>query len=132
MLNFRAESTDRDVIELLIEQINSEIVIRQNNVLELWSLFDFLMPGLLGTERQFTARYSRPILAARDPRAAPHHLQAGALACEALHRQVILTASCTLTLAPTPTPAAHPRRDLQQITYTFRMFSVSRLVRIYE
>ncbi|XP_039754002.1 TATA-binding protein-associated factor 172 [Pararge aegeria] len=61
----------------------------QNNVLELWSLFDFLMPGLLGTERQFTARYSRPILAARDPRAPPHHLQAGALACEALHRQVL-------------------------------------------
>ncbi|RWW27197.1 hypothetical protein BHE74_00003048, partial [Ensete ventricosum] len=24
----------------------------QNNVLELWSLFDFLMPGFLGTERQ--------------------------------------------------------------------------------
>ncbi|CAG9584894.1 unnamed protein product [Danaus chrysippus] len=61
----------------------------QNNVLELWSLFDFLMPGLLGSERQFTARYSRPLLAARDPRASPHHLQAGALACEALHRQVL-------------------------------------------
>ncbi|KPJ12691.1 TATA-binding protein-associated factor 172 [Papilio machaon] len=61
----------------------------QNNVLELWSLFDFLMPGLLGTERQFTARYSRPILAARDPKATPHQLQAGALACEALHRQVL-------------------------------------------
>ncbi|CAH0750596.1 unnamed protein product [Diatraea saccharalis] len=61
----------------------------QNNVLELWSLFDFLMPGLLGTERQFTARYSRPILAARDPRANPAQLQAGALACEALHRQVL-------------------------------------------
>lgn len=40
----------------------------QNNVLELWSLFDFLMPGFLGTEKQFTARYSRPILASRDPR----------------------------------------------------------------
>ncbi|XP_060802750.1 TATA-binding protein-associated factor 172 [Amyelois transitella] len=61
----------------------------QNNVLELWSLFDFLMPGLLGTERQFTARYSRPILAAREPKATPHQLQAGALACEALHRQVL-------------------------------------------
>ncbi|XP_030026584.2 TATA-binding protein-associated factor 172 isoform X2 [Manduca sexta] len=61
----------------------------QNNVLELWSLFDFLMPGLLGTERQFTARYSRPILAARDPKATPHQLQAGALACEQLHRQVL-------------------------------------------
>ncbi|XP_073944853.1 histone acetyltransferase 1 [Choristoneura fumiferana] len=61
----------------------------QNNVLELWSLFDFLMPGLLGTERQFTARYSRPILAARDPKATPPQLQAGALAVEALHRQVL-------------------------------------------
>ncbi|CAK1547449.1 unnamed protein product [Leptosia nina] len=61
----------------------------QNNVLELWSLFDFLMPGLLGTSRQFTARYSRPILLSRDPKAAPHHLQAGALACEQLHRQVL-------------------------------------------
>ncbi|XP_050684364.1 TATA-binding protein-associated factor 172 [Leptidea sinapis] len=47
------------------------------------------MPGLLGSERQFTARYSRPILAARDPKATPHHLQAGARACEALHRQVL-------------------------------------------
>ncbi|XP_063534218.1 TATA-binding protein-associated factor 172 [Cydia strobilella] len=61
----------------------------QNNVLELWSLFDFLMPGLLGTERQFTARYSRPILLARDAKATPLQLQAGALACEALHRQVL-------------------------------------------
>ncbi|XP_077293659.1 histone acetyltransferase 1 isoform X2 [Arctopsyche grandis] len=61
----------------------------QNNVLELWSLFDFLMPGLLGTERQFTARYSKPILAARDQRATPLHLEAGALAMEALHRQVL-------------------------------------------
>lgn len=70
----------------------------QNNVLELWSLFDFLMPGLLGTERQFTARYSRPILAARDAKATPHQLQAGALACEALHRQV------TYYYAPYPLP----------------------------
>jgi TATA-binding protein-associated factor len=29
----------------------------QNNVLELWSLFDFLMPGFLGTEVQFNKLY---------------------------------------------------------------------------
>lgn len=46
------------------------------------------MPGLLGTERQFTARYSKPILAARDQRATSQHLEGGALAMEALHRQV--------------------------------------------
>lgn len=61
----------------------------QNNVLELWSLFDFLMPGFLGTEKQFTARYSRPILASRDPKCSPKEQEAGALAMEALHRQVI-------------------------------------------
>ena len=33
----------------------------QNNVAELWSLFDFLMPGLLGSERQFSARYGRTL-----------------------------------------------------------------------
>lgn len=49
----------------------------QNNVLELWSLFDFLMPSFLGTERQFTARYSRPILASRDPKSSPKEQEAG-------------------------------------------------------
>jgi SNF2 family DNA or RNA helicase len=49
----------------------------QNNVLELWSLFDFLMPGFLGTEKQFTARYSRPILASRDPKSSPKEQEAG-------------------------------------------------------
>ncbi|XP_050515682.1 TATA-binding protein-associated factor 172 isoform X1 [Diabrotica virgifera virgifera] len=61
----------------------------QNNVLELWSLFDFLMPGFLGTEKQFTARYSRPILASRDPKCSPKEQEAGVLAMEALHRQVL-------------------------------------------
>lgn len=61
----------------------------QNNVLELWSLFDFLMPGFLGTEKQFTARYSRPILASRDPKSSHSEQEAGVLAMEALHRQVL-------------------------------------------
>ena len=29
----------------------------QSNVLELWSLFDFLMPGFLGSEKQFQSRF---------------------------------------------------------------------------
>ncbi|XP_058174842.1 TATA-binding protein-associated factor 172 [Anopheles ziemanni] len=61
----------------------------QNNVLELWSLFDFLMPGFLGTEKQFSMRFSRPILASRDPKSSPKEQEAGALAMEALHRQVL-------------------------------------------
>uniref|UniRef100_A0A0A1WE77 TATA-binding protein-associated factor 172 n=1 Tax=Zeugodacus cucurbitae TaxID=28588 RepID=A0A0A1WE77_ZEUCU len=61
----------------------------QNNVLELWSLFDFLMPGFLGTEKQFIARYSRPILASRDSKSSSKEQEAGVLAMEALHRQVL-------------------------------------------
>lgn len=61
----------------------------QNNVLELWSLFDFLMPGFLGTEKQFTARFSRPILASRDPKSSAKEQEAGAIAMESLHRQVL-------------------------------------------
>jgi len=41
----------------------------QNNVLELWSIFDFLMPGFLGTEKQFNQQYSKPITKMRDAKA---------------------------------------------------------------
>ena len=61
----------------------------QNNVLELWSLFDFLMPGFLGTERQFMARYSRPILQSREAKSSSKEQEAGVLAMESLHRQVL-------------------------------------------
>ncbi|KAA8528192.1 hypothetical protein F0562_035557 [Nyssa sinensis] len=61
----------------------------QNNVLDLWSLFDFLMPGFLGTERQFQATYGKPLLAARDSKCSARDAEAGALAMEALHKQVM-------------------------------------------
>ncbi|KAF9001878.1 SNF2 superfamily chromatin remodeling protein [Cyathus striatus] len=59
----------------------------QNNVLELWSLFDFLMPGFLGTEASFNERFGKPILANRDGKA--KNSEAAALALEALHKQVL-------------------------------------------
>ncbi|XP_022171117.1 TATA-binding protein-associated factor 172 [Myzus persicae] len=61
----------------------------QNSVLELWSLFDFLMPGFLGTEKQFAAKYSKPILASRDSKCSSKEQETGVLAMEALHRQVL-------------------------------------------
>lgn len=50
----------------------------QNNVLELWSLFDFLMPGFLGTERSFNERFGKPITANRDGKATAKEREAGA------------------------------------------------------
>ncbi|CAO1627101.1 unnamed protein product [Jaminaea pallidilutea] len=61
----------------------------QNNVLELWSLFDFLMPGFLGTERAFHERFGKPILSTREGKASPKEQEAAALALESLHRQVL-------------------------------------------
>ncbi|TFK29824.1 hypothetical protein FA15DRAFT_690571 [Coprinopsis marcescibilis] len=59
----------------------------QNNVLELWSLFDFLMPGFLGTEQSFNERFGKPILSNRDGKS--KNGEAAALALEALHKQVL-------------------------------------------
>ncbi|KAL9619467.1 MAG: hypothetical protein Q9160_005904 [Pyrenula sp. 1 TL-2023] len=61
----------------------------QNNVLELWSLFDFLMPGFLGTERVFFDRFAKPIAASRNAKSSSKEQEAGALAIEALHKQVL-------------------------------------------
>ncbi|KAJ9131681.1 TATA-binding protein-associated factor MOT1 [Pleurostoma richardsiae] len=61
----------------------------QNNVLELWSLFDFLMPGFLGAEKVFLDRFAKPIAASRFGKASSKEQEAGALAIEALHKQVL-------------------------------------------
>lgn len=61
----------------------------QNNVVELWSLFDFLMPGFLGSERIFAERYAKPIAASRFAKSSSKEQEAGALAVEALHKQVL-------------------------------------------
>jgi SNF2 family DNA or RNA helicase len=38
----------------------------ENSVLDLWSIFDFLMPGYLGTAQDFRERYELPITRERD------------------------------------------------------------------
>ncbi|KAJ2764631.1 TATA-binding protein-associated factor mot1, partial [Coemansia nantahalensis] len=61
----------------------------QNNVVELWSLFDFLMPGFLGSERQFNELYTKPILASRDAKQMSTAQTAGEHALQQLHKQVL-------------------------------------------
>jgi len=61
----------------------------QNSVVELWSMFDFLMPGFLGSEAQFKERYAKPILASRDAKCTEADQHRGMVATEALHRQVL-------------------------------------------
>ena len=61
----------------------------QNNVLELWSLFDFLMPGFLGTDQSFHERFARPVLACRSGKPSAAEKEAATLALEALHKQIV-------------------------------------------
>jgi TATA-binding protein-associated factor len=49
-------------------------------------MFDFLMPGFLGTERQFNERFSRPIDSGKSPK---YSGDKAILAMEGLHRQVL-------------------------------------------
>ena len=41
----------------------------ENSLSELWSIFDFLMPGILNSNKHFRSRYEQPV-AAGDERAA--------------------------------------------------------------
>jgi TATA-binding protein-associated factor len=71
-----------------------------NNVLELWSLFDFLMPGFLGTEKEFDQKYSKHIQAMKGVKMkstkqkvsasdSKRIVEKGSLALEQLHKQVL-------------------------------------------
>lgn len=62
----------------------------QNSVHELWALFDFLMPGFLGSHRAFTSRFGSAGWSKQKKAATgPSKNEAGLLALDALHRQVM-------------------------------------------
>ena len=61
----------------------------QNHALELWSLFDFLMPGYLGTQLAFQREYALPIHASQGARAGEAAQLMGEEALARLHRQVL-------------------------------------------
>lgn len=76
----------------------------QNSIVDLWALFDYLMPGYLGTDKHFQKRFVKPILQSKASLLeAPSHediqhseiapsdasSSAGILALESLHRQVL-------------------------------------------
>jgi TATA-binding protein-associated factor len=64
----------------------------QNNVTELWSLFDFLMPGYLGTETEFNSKYRRAATMSKEPRkGASRDKRLGSQldALDSLHKQIL-------------------------------------------
>lgn len=61
----------------------------QNSVIELWAMFDFLMPGFLGNEKSFKETYAKPIMSSREGKCTEADQEKGMVATEALHRQVL-------------------------------------------
>eukprot|EP01028_Stygiella_incarcerata_P014494 TRINITY_DN974_c0_g1_i1.p1 TRINITY_DN974_c0_g1~~TRINITY_DN974_c0_g1_i1.p1 ORF type:complete len:1778 (+),score=528.80 TRINITY_DN974_c0_g1_i1:132-5465(+) len=61
----------------------------QNHVDELWALFDFLMPGFLGSETDFRRVYGKPIASTRFSKKGSKERERGTLALDQLHRQVL-------------------------------------------
>ncbi|GIL55055.1 hypothetical protein Vafri_10704, partial [Volvox africanus] len=61
----------------------------QNDVLEMWSLFDFLMPGFLGPEKAFRAKFGKALQEARVSKRGSREAEAGLLALEGLHRSLL-------------------------------------------
>ena len=64
-------------------------------MLELWSLFDFLMPGFLGTEKQFFERFGKPIIQSRDAKSSSKEQEAGRARTRARARAIQLILKCT-------------------------------------
>ncbi|KAK2962452.1 putative TATA-binding protein-associated factor MOT1 [Blattamonas nauphoetae] len=60
----------------------------QNQPLELWSLFDFLIPGYLGTRSFFQQTYGKRIQQAANPKATVKEQEAGIVMLDRLHKQV--------------------------------------------
>jgi len=53
--------------------------------MDLWSVFDFLLPGLLGSEKQFHSEYRKPVQASRSKRADAQDLSGARVALSRLH-----------------------------------------------
>lgn len=61
----------------------------QNNVADLWSLFEFLMPGYLGEFAAFRKEFVLPISKSRERNATPKQKEVAALAITRLHQRVL-------------------------------------------
>jgi len=60
----------------------------QNSVLELWAMFEFLMPGFLGTLKEFNRKFGKSVEKAKRSRTNAKE-QTSVLALQGLHKQVM-------------------------------------------
>ena len=61
----------------------------QNNVNEVWAMFDFLMPNYLGDLACFTKKFARPIMKSQLATASTADVQEGSTKLKILHQQTL-------------------------------------------
>lgn len=61
----------------------------QNNVNEVWAIFDFLMPNYLGSSASFTKNFARPIMKSQLATASTVDVQDGSTKLKLLHQQTL-------------------------------------------
>ncbi|PAV58235.1 hypothetical protein WR25_16483 [Diploscapter pachys] len=61
----------------------------QNSPSDVWALFEWLMPGYLGTEKQFRGNFLRKIIRCRGVRATERDMQEGDEAVKVLHKLIL-------------------------------------------
>lgn len=61
----------------------------QNSIMEIWAMFEFLMPGYLGDRKSFNLRYGKSIEKARQTRKESVEQQESILALQSLHKQIM-------------------------------------------
>jgi TATA-binding protein-associated factor len=61
----------------------------QNKVLDVWATFDFLMPNFLGSSKEFTEKYARPITKSQLHGACAERIREGMEKLRILHQQVL-------------------------------------------
>ncbi|KAK1938003.1 putative helicase mot1 [Phytophthora citrophthora] len=61
----------------------------QNNVTDLWALFEFLMPGYLGDFTMFRLEFVLPITKSKERNATPKQKELAAIAIAKLHQKVL-------------------------------------------
>jgi TATA-binding protein-associated factor len=60
-----------------------------NSPVDLWALFNFLMPGYLSTKANFNSRYLRKIVGGRNPKATEEQTRESETALDQLHKQCL-------------------------------------------
>ncbi len=61
----------------------------QNSIMEIWAMFEFLMPGYLGDRKTFNAKYGRSVEKARKNRKESAQEQESIIALQSLHKQIM-------------------------------------------